>query len=108
MSAEYTELEKQRMKEKFMAMPPEQRAKVMEAFNASIPQEKPKIPVVTYKQLVQNWKDDPNVAKRIRNLQKNMNREKAQLRIVNKPGSILTDENGNKFMITKKGKSYGL
>lgn len=108
MSAEYTELEKQRMKEKFAALSPEQREKIMELFKASTPQEKPKVPVVTYKSLVQNWKDDPNVAKRIRNLTKNMNREKAQLRVVNKPGSIITDENGNSFMITKKGKSYGL
>ena len=106
---EYTELEKQRLKERWEALSAEEKHKVHTIFmqsNAPKP-EPPKFASITYKQLAQNWKDKPakEVEARVKDLVKNMNSKKEQLRVVNKPGSVHTDENGDSYMVMKSGKS---
>lgn len=75
------------------------------------------IPTLTYKQLAQNYNKEVNKKKdgkkvkvktTIRRIIRSMNKEKVQIKVVNKPGSIIKDEQGNRFMITKKGKSFPL
>lgn len=117
---EYTELEKQRIKERFDALTPEQKERVMKAFKSvqepkSNPtsQVKDGIATLTYKQLAQNYNKEENkkhngkkikVETTIRKLVRNMNKEKTKIRIVNKPGTVLNTKEGS-FIITKKGKS---
>lgn len=110
---EYTALKRQRMKEQFDSLTPTEKERVTKAFLAlqNPPKEeppKPSIPTLTYKQIAtQNFKGK-KVENRVRRTLRNMNREKTQVRVVNKPGSVIEDNEGNKFLITSKGKSMPL
>lgn len=107
---EYTELEKQRMKDKYNALTLEQKQKVREAFvhlsNVIDEPKKQEIATLTYKQLAQNFKDQKGVKvhHEIRQVIRRMNKDKHQVNVVNGPGSVIQTTDG-KFMITKKGKS---
>lgn len=104
MPREFTELERKWIKEKFDALSPEEKERVMARFRKE--KEKPTVATLTYKQLAQNYKGQKgvNIENAIRKTMRNMNREKTQVKVVNKPGSITITPEG-RFMITKKGKS---
>ncbi len=98
---EYTELERQRIKERFDSLTEEQKQKVLKAYN------KKDIPTLTYKQLAINYNKNVNIGSvqhEVRKVLRKMNYEKIQIRLVNGPGSVIESEDG-KFIITKKGKS---
>ena len=115
---EYTELEKQRMKDRFLNLSSEERAAVMKAYRAMseplpVKPVKQAITTLTYKQLAQNYNKEENNKKNgkkikvettLRKIVRSMNKEKTQIRVVNKPGSTISSEHGT-FYITKKGKS---
>lgn len=125
---EYTELEKQRIKERWEALTSEQKAQVMAIFRGQPVKEKVNVesddatkqaPIkegmatLTYKQLAQNYNKKENSKKdgrkikvetTIRRMVRGMNRAKKTIAVVNRPGSTITTDNGT-FLITKKGKS---
>ncbi|HEY8780131.1 MAG TPA: hypothetical protein VIM16_00810 [Mucilaginibacter sp.] len=110
---EYTELEKQGIKDKWNSLTNEQKAAVMKAFRTIESNDaNEQAPVVdgvatlTYKQLAKNFNTDnkQNVERSVRQAVRRMNRRKDQVRVVNKPGATIQDKTGT-YMITKKGKS---
>ena len=127
---EYTELEKQRIKERWEALTPEQKQSVLEVFRSRPEANKTVKTVVsedalkqapikegmatlTYKQLAQNYNKKENSKKdgrkikvetTLRRMMRSMNKKKRTLSIVNRPGSTIKTEEGT-FFISKKGKS---
>ena len=115
---QYTELEKQRMRERFdrfspklqrevlLKMEEKDRRAICRMMGIEVPIEEPKheIKPLTYKQLAQNFKGQVQVKNKIRKVIRGANKEKMNVRLVNKPGSVITTPEG-KFMITSKGKS---
>lgn len=69
--------------------------------------QKPAISILTYKQLAQNYPEGKKTTangETIRQIIRRVNKEKTQVRVVNKPGSLIKTPEGT-FMISRKGKS---
>ena len=105
MNQEEREELKKEIQELFDSVPEEQK----EGLQKEVEKLSKELPVVTYKQLAQNFKDltSKQCSEEIRKVIERMNKDKKKLNVVNRPGTVLNDATGS-YMIMKNGKSMFL